>query len=120
MMGFIYLKGQGVKQDYQQAMFWYLRAAEQGYPIAQHNLGVMYAKGQGVAQDYKQAVSWYRKAAEQGHAPAQAILGFMYLKGRGSPGRQAGGIVDQRPPNGSPTRSSACRTLRQRPGSHKK
>ena len=49
-LGFSYLVGQGVKQDYAEALKWYRKAAEQGYPAAQFNLGVMYYKGQGVSR----------------------------------------------------------------------
>ena len=71
----MYAKGQGVQQDYQQAVQWYRKAAEQGNADAQNNLGLMYANGQGVKQDYQQAVQWFRKAAEQGDASAQINLG---------------------------------------------
>jgi len=51
-------------------VYWYRKAAEQEYPVAQYNLGVRYDNGQGVPQDYKQAVYWFSKAAEQGiHEP---------------------------------------------------
>ena len=53
------------REDYAEALKWYRKAAEQGYPLAQSNLGGMYANGLGVAQDYTEAVDWYRKAAEQ-------------------------------------------------------
>jgi TIR domain/Sel1 repeat len=80
-----YYFGEGVPQDYAQALSWYRKAAEQGNAPAQCNLGIMYQKGQGVPQDYAQAVSWYRKAAEQGNAPAQNGLGIMYEAGHGVP-----------------------------------
>ena len=82
-LGLMYEQGQGVRQDYAQAVQWYRRAAEQGYADAQVNLGLMYANGQGVRQDYTQAVQWCRRAAEQGHAGAQFNLGVMYAEGRG-------------------------------------
>jgi TPR repeat protein len=61
------------------------RKAEQGYAIAQYNLGVMYANGRGVPKDYVEAVKWWSKAAEQGHAAAQYNLGSMYDNGEGVP-----------------------------------
>jgi TPR repeat protein len=33
-----------VSKDAKQAVYWYKKAAEQGYAGAQYNLGVMYAK----------------------------------------------------------------------------
>ena len=79
----MYRKGQGVIQDYKEALKWSRLAAEQGNAIAQSNLGIMYRKGQGVIQDYKEALKWYRLAAEQGDASAQSNLGFMYGTGQG-------------------------------------
>ena len=82
-LGVMYSKGEGVLQDYKEAVKWYLLAAEQGDANAQFNLGVMYRKGEGVLQDDKEAAKWYLLAAEQGYASAQYNLGLMYAKGEG-------------------------------------
>jgi hypothetical protein len=75
--------GQGVPQDYNEAVKWFRKAAEQGYAKAQFNFGVMYRRGHGVQQDNTEAVKLYRKAAEQGFAEAQLNLGVMYAEGQG-------------------------------------
>ena len=72
-----------VKQDTIKALKWYEKAAEQGHPKAQTNLGAMYYSSQSVEQDYTKAYKWTRKAAEQGDAIAQLNLGVMYFKGEG-------------------------------------
>ena len=54
-LGLRYAKGEGVPQDYEEAVEWYRKAAEQGVADAQLNLGVMYGNGQGVTQDDKEA-----------------------------------------------------------------
>ena len=72
-----------IKQEYEQAVDFFRKAAEQGHATAQYNLGVCYYNGQGVIQDYKEAVKWYRKAAEQGYANAQNNLGGCYYNGWG-------------------------------------
>ena len=82
-LGVMYDTGEGVLQDYAEAVGWYTRAAEQGYARAQHSLGVMYSEGKGVEQDYAEALRWYRKAADQGNAFAQSDLGGMYYYGKG-------------------------------------
>ncbi len=82
-LGVCYDKGEGVKQDREQAVIWFTKAAEQGDKDAQHNLGVCYENGDGTSQDYQQAAIWYRKAAEQGHALAQYNLGVCYYNGQG-------------------------------------
>jgi TPR repeat protein len=81
----MYAKGQGVPQDYVEAMKWYRKAAEQNNAAAQNDLGNMYTEGQGVPQDYVEAMKWLRKAAEQGNAAAQNNLGNMYTEGQGVP-----------------------------------
>ncbi|MBP5419901.1 MAG: SEL1-like repeat protein [Bacteroidales bacterium] len=74
---------QVVEQDYQKAVEWYTKAAEQGYARAQYNLGDCYKNGRGVEQDYQKAVEWYTKAAEQGDETAQCNLGNCYKNGQG-------------------------------------
>ena len=75
-----YLRG-----DYATAFDLLKPLAEQGNPLAQHNLGLMYEEGRGVPQDYAEAMKWYRRVAEQGISQAQFNLGLMYDLGRGVP-----------------------------------
>ena len=77
-MGEFYANGDGVVQDYVEAVKWYRKAAEQGYVEAQVTLAYCYYEGSGVQQDYAEAVKWYRKAAEKGSAKAQFSLGACY------------------------------------------
>ena len=82
-IGLCYEYGRGVTQNYNEAVKWYRKAAEQGNASAQNNLGGCYYNGRGVTQDYYEAVKWYRKAAEQGYAFAQYNIGLCYEYGRG-------------------------------------
>ncbi len=82
-LGLLYVRGQGVPQDDQEAVRWYRLAADQDFASAQGLLGLMYYEGRGVPQDYTEAVKWYRLAAEQGLAVAQYKLGLMYALGHG-------------------------------------
>ena len=52
------MNGQGVPQDFAEALKWYQLAADQGNAGAQNNLGLMYLKGSSVPQDYVQAHVW--------------------------------------------------------------
>jgi TPR repeat protein len=52
-------------QDYDEAMRWFRKAADQGNAAAQDNLGWLYETGSDVARDYGEAMHWYRKAADQ-------------------------------------------------------
>ncbi|MBR6480374.1 MAG: sel1 repeat family protein, partial [Thermoguttaceae bacterium] len=71
------------KQDAQEAVKWYRKAAEQGDPDSQSNLGTCYETGNGVKQDKQEAVKWFRKAAEQGDPDAQCNLGRCLANGEG-------------------------------------
>jgi len=83
MLGYMYRYGQGVSQDYAQALHWYRLSANQGNARAQNNLGVMYRLGLGTPQDYQEAFRWFLRAAEQGNGGGQNHLGLMYFKGEG-------------------------------------
>jgi|GEM_PF-2700154 len=78
-----YYDGEGVEQNFAEAVVWFRKAAEQGDKTAQNNLGVCYYEGKGVKQDYTEAAKWIRMAADQGIAAAQSNLGACYSDGRG-------------------------------------
>ncbi|KAF9289648.1 hypothetical protein BGZ88_007655 [Linnemannia elongata] len=85
-LGDMYRKGgEEVPQDFQEAMYWYLKAAEQGDPVGQQRVGVMYELGLGVPQDYSIAMNWFLKAANQGNTSAQSKIGSFCILGQGVP-----------------------------------
>lgn len=64
-IGSMYAEGEGVSQDYAEALKYYRKAAEQGVLPAQNKLGEMYERGRnGVQKNGQEAVKWYSKAAE--------------------------------------------------------
>ena len=63
--------GEGVPEDDKKALNWYRKAAENGFAMAQANLGVKYALGQGVPQDYVTAYAWLNIAAASGDERAK-------------------------------------------------
>ena len=69
-LGNSYREGEGVPQDYKEAMKWYRLAAKQGRALAQNNLGIMYEYGNGVLQDNTMAHMWYNIASANGHEKA--------------------------------------------------
>ena len=85
LLGYIYETGEGVPQNYTEAVRWYRMSAERGFALAQVSLGLMYVNGRGVPQNDTEAVRWYRMSAERGFAAAQVKLGIMYFTGRGVP-----------------------------------
>ena len=77
-LGDRYYYGEGVEQDYEQAVEWYQKAANQGYAAAQFSLARCCHKGEGMPENHEQEIEWLRKAANQGYAKAQASLGYRY------------------------------------------
>ena len=71
------------KGNYEEAVKWYTKAAEQGNADAMNQLGKYYYDGHEIVRDKEEAVKWYRKAAEQGNADAMLELGKCYYYGRG-------------------------------------
>lgn len=80
-LGRCYDKGLKVKQDYEQALYWYQKAAEQGHDKAANNLGCMYLDGRGVEQDYEKAAWWLELSAQKNDTLAILNLGCMYEDG---------------------------------------
>lgn len=78
-LGWIYQNGQGITQNYQEAIRWYQLAAQQGDPIAQNNLGVLYH----TLSQYVEALKWISLSANNGNSTAQYNLFIIYNGGLG-------------------------------------
>ena len=61
-LGVMYLYGECVKKDEQEAAGWFRRAADQGLAGAMMTLGMMYEQGLGVEPDAEQAKRLYARA----------------------------------------------------------
>lgn len=57
-LGARYAQGDGVKQDYAEAVRWFKKAADQGHVVAQATLGAYYWAGRGVNEDLSKAYFW--------------------------------------------------------------
>jgi putative methionine-R-sulfoxide reductase with GAF domain len=57
-VGAAYATGDGVPQDYVEAVRWFAMAAEQGHVVSQATLGAYYWAGRGVPQDQVKAYFW--------------------------------------------------------------
>jgi len=77
-LGMAYYNGDGVPQDYAQAVKWFRLAADQGVASAQYNLALCYMKGEGVEKDMAEGHIWLENAAEQNHTKSQIVLGKVY------------------------------------------
>jgi len=73
----------GARVDHEKAFVHLCRAANQGHPDAQNEVGFMYDNGMGVEEDKVEAERWFRKSALQGSPTAQFNLGDAYFYGYG-------------------------------------
>lgn len=81
-VGVCYWYGHIVALDYEEAVRWYMAAAEKGRCCrAEFNLYVCHKRGTGVEQDMEKAVFWIKKAAKHNDVSAQHILAEYYYKG---------------------------------------
>ncbi len=84
-LGVMYYEGIVVPRNYEEANYWFLLAAEQGFAPAQYNLGNAYRHGTGVAPDPQRAIHWWERAAEQDFGPALYNLATTYALGEDVP-----------------------------------
>jgi TPR repeat protein len=73
-LGMRYATGEDVKQDYEEAMRWFLRAADQGDVHAQATVAVWLMAGRGAPQDYGRAYYWALLAQAGGDESGRAIV----------------------------------------------
>lgn len=66
-LGLMYLYGEILDVDYQQAKIWYEKAAAQNDAQAQFDLGVMNERGEGGNINTGQAITWFGLACKNGH-----------------------------------------------------
>ena len=71
------------RKDYDNAVYWFLKAAEAEYPEAQYEMGCCCRNGYGVAKDEKEAFFWFEKAAQGESSNGQVELGICYANGQG-------------------------------------
>jgi uncharacterized protein len=85
VLGYLYMKGDGVPKDPARAAALFLDAAQKGESGAAWGLGELYETGQGVPDNWIEAAKWYRKSAELGNKLGEAALGRAYEYGVGVP-----------------------------------
>ena len=70
-------------QQYEKCFEGHLVLAEQGYPLAECQIGYFYYDGLGVEKDLDKAVWWTRRAADHGDRDGQCNLAWFYEDGIG-------------------------------------
>lgn len=91
-LGYLYYEGDGVPQDYAQAVSLFKKACDGGNGSSCADLGFSYSLGRGVAKDdaqaaalFTQAASFERQACDAGTQYDCYWLGLLYAQGTGVP-----------------------------------
>ena len=72
-------------QQYEACFAGHLVLAEQGYPLAECQVGYFYYDGLGVEKDLEKALYWTQRAAEHGDRDGQCNLAWFYEDAIGVP-----------------------------------
>lgn len=78
-LGRMFLRGEGLAQDFRLARVWFRRGLDYGDPLCQYSMGLMYLNGLGVERNVERAVEFFTPAADQDMAAAQLRLGVLFL-----------------------------------------
>lgn len=78
-IGRMYLRGDGVAQNFDKAKAWFERGKSHGDPQSQWGLGIMMLNGHGVRRNIKLATELLKTSADQDYAPAQVQMGRLFL-----------------------------------------
>ena len=65
-------------KQYDKCFEGHLVLADQGYPLAECQIGYFYYEGLGVEKDLEKALYWTRRAAEHGDRDGQCNLAWFY------------------------------------------
>lgn len=80
----MYANGETVNVDYQQAAYWFGKAAAQEFPPALYRLGEMHYFGRGgLTRNLQRALGLFQAAAQRGDSDAQVNLAVLYGTGEG-------------------------------------
>lgn len=78
-IGRMYLRGDGMPQNFKKAKIWFDRGVTYGDAQSQYGLGLMLLNGLGHNHNIKKAMELFRVSSEQDYAPAQVQMGILYL-----------------------------------------
>lgn len=105
--------GEGVDQSAQEAIRWWMKAADKGHARAMAEIGLHFHEGNGVEASYTQAVWWWSQAADLGNSMAQCNLGCMLYEGIGvaQDRTRARSLLESAEAQGDELAKQALRTL---------
>lgn len=78
-LGRMFLRGEGMIQNYDVAKVWFMRGVSNGDALSQYSMGLMYLDGLGVEKNVEKAADFFAAAADQDLPVAQTHLGILFL-----------------------------------------
>ncbi|KAI0396502.1 hypothetical protein F5Y17DRAFT_419338 [Xylariaceae sp. FL0594] len=78
-IGRMWLRGEGVAQDFKTAQRWFERGIKHGDAQSQWGLGLMYLHGYGVTKNLPKALELFKASADQDYSLAHVALGALHL-----------------------------------------
>ncbi|KAK4170323.1 protein sel-1 1 [Cladorrhinum sp. PSN259] len=78
-LGRMYMRGEGVEQNFDRAKFWFERGAHLKDAQSQHGLGLLHLHGYGVKRNVAIAAGHFKDAAAQDFSHSEVQLGALYL-----------------------------------------
>ncbi|KAI0474044.1 HCP-like protein [Xylariaceae sp. FL0804] len=78
-IGRMYLRGEGVKQDFKTAQRWFERGIKYADAQSQWGLGTMFLHGYGVSRNIGRATELFKASADQDYSLSNVALGALYL-----------------------------------------
>ena len=78
-LGRMFLRGEGMEQNFAKAKVWFKRGVKNGDHICQYSLGLMHLQGLGMPQDPVKAAEYFGASADQDFPPAQVRLGALLM-----------------------------------------
>lgn len=78
-LGWMYMRGDGVESDLDEAIDWFYQAAQMGDVEAQFGL----ARAHMARGDYAKSLQWYTESSDHGFMPSTYWLGRFYKEGVG-------------------------------------
>lgn len=81
LIGVRHMEGDIIPQNKNEAIEWFRKASDAGFPMATSNLADKYLHGNGIRQDIFAAMDYFERGAEQDDASSIATMGYILESG---------------------------------------
>ena len=85
-------EGKACPQGLERSVYWFRKAADQGYVPAFWEMGNAYRDGLGVERDFGEAAAWFERGVQAGGPSCMTFLGLMHFRGEGMAEDEEGAV----------------------------